>query len=942
MLKITPLEIAQQNSYLSGSNASYIEALYEEYLKNPQNVDANWQTYFQSLNQNQKSAACAWEKREISHQEIQEQFKRLAQKPSRPLVTAKVPANIKQEKVDDLITSFRTLGHLAANIDPLHKTATLDSRLTLEYYNFTEADLNKSFATGNTMPNSEASLSEIYTNLKKLYCGDLGFEFAYILDEVEHEWVRSYIEHRIPELKLNAEVKIQILKKLIAADGLEKHLDTKYKGQKRFSGEGADSLIPMLDMLAKHACAAQVRELVMCMAHRARLNVLINIMGQSPKELFKAFEGTKDYGLTTGDVKYHLGFANDIQTSRGPIHLSLAFNPSHLEFINPVVMGSVRARQDREPKDTQKDYALAVVIHGDAAFSGQGIVMETLSMSKTRAYDIGGTIHIVINNQVGFTTSDSNDLRSSRYCSDLGKMIEAPIIHVNGDDPEAAAKAIIFALDYRMTFHKDIIIDLVCYRRHGHQEVDEPRATQPLMYQLIDSHPTPRELYGKNLIEEGIVSQEEINRWVDDYRSRLDEGGRMVETLAKEQINRYVVNWATYLNQSWRSEVDTSLPKDRLINLGKKLTHLPKDFTLQRNVQMIFDARKKMTEGALPLDWGFAENLAYASLLVEGHPVRLSGEDCRRGTFFHRQAAVFDQKTGKSYMPIAHLDPSQAAVYIYDSLLSEAGTLGFECGYAAADPNSLVLWEAQYGDFANGAQVIIDQFLSSGYQKWNRLCGLIMLLPHGHEGAGPEHTSARLERYLQLCAQENMQVFVPTTPAQIFHLLRRQILRPLRTPLIVMTPKSLLRHKLAVSTFEDLAHGQLQLVIKEVDNLNPSKVKKLILCSGKIYYELLEKRRESNLDHIAIVRIEQLYPFPYDELKAAVKMYSNLEEVIWCQEEPRNQGAWFNTAHRIQKCLPENKIITYVGRSAMAAPAAGYPALHLKEQMAVIREALGV
>lgn len=940
MSKQSLLQALEQSSYLSGPNAAYIEALYEDYLKDPSTVNPDWQSYFSTLFREHRMATSAVEP---SHQSIQEEFKQMAKMPHFVAVEDMVPDS-EQEAVDELITAYRTLGHLQANINPLKPAPQVeDKRLSLDYYQLSSGDLSKSYKTRGILAKPKATLAEIHQQLKQLYCGTMGIEYSYILDRNEHEWVQSYIEQRLPQLSLSSEVKRHILKKLIAADGLEKYLEAQFKGKKRFSGEGADSLIPMLDALATHACTQGVQEVVMCMAHRARLNVLINTMGQSPHELFQEFAGNKEYGLTTGDVEYHLGYASDVNTAAGPIHLSLAFNPSHLEFINPVVMGSVRARQDHQQTENKLDYALAVVMHGDAAFAGQGIVMETLSMSKTRAYDIGGSIHIIINNQIGFTTSDPRDLRSSRYCSDLAKMIEAPIIHVNGDDPEAAVKAVMFAVDYRMTFKKDVVIDLVCYRRHGHQEVDEPRATQPLMYQIINQHPTPRQIYAEQLAKEKVCTLDDAKLWLDDYRTCLDEGQRVVDVITKEALqSQRPFIWSNYINKSWMIKVDTTVAKQKLLALGKKIITLPENFNLQRNVQMLMDARRKMTAEEIPLDWGYAETLAYASLLTEHHLVRISGEDARRGTFFHRHATLFDQKNGQNYTPLEHLADNQSKFYIYDSLLSEAGPLGFECGYAAANPLALVIWEAQYGDFVNGAQVIIDQFISSGYQKWNRLCGLVMFLPHGHEGAGPEHTSARLERFLQLCAQDNIQVFVPSTPAQIFHLLRRQILRPLRTTLVVMTPKSLLRHKLAVSTFEDLSHGQLHLVIPEIDAIDIKKVTRVILCSGKVYYDLLAKRRELGIEQTAIIRIEQLYPFPDEELTAVLADYASVSEFIWCQEEPQNQGAWFCTRHRIERCLPSGKSLTYAGRPSMAAPAVGYTARHQKEQNLLVCNALGI
>ena len=924
----------QVTSYLSGGNAPYIEELYDAYLKNPSTVDQEWRHYFEKI-------ANGHPVPDISHEEVRSQFRNMARQ-SRLAAPTTIPRADKQGNVDALITAYRRFGHLNANLDPLGSVPAPDTRLQLAHHHLSDADLNDDFDTHGLLKKPRAHLREILAALKSIYCNTIGVEYSRIYNDTEREWVRGYMEQRLPGLQFNAEMKQTILKKLTAAEGLEKYLDTKYPGQKRFSIEGGGSLIPMLYELGERARSAKVHELVIGMAHRGRLNVLMNIMGQSPRELFQEFEGTKDYGLTTGDVKYHRGFSSDVKTKEGPIHLSLAFNPSHLEFISPVVVGSIRARQERVEENGRRDYAMPILIHGDAAFAGQGICMETLSMSQTRAYVVGGTIHIILNNQIGFTTSDPEDARSSYYCSDLGKMIDVPIFHVNADDPEAVVKVAIIALDYRMKFHKDIIIDLVCYRRHGHQEVDEPRATQPMMYRIIDNHPTTRALYAKRLLEEGVYTQEEIDDLIDQYRQRLDEGRQVIETLHEGLSDHYAANWTPFIDRHWTTAVDTSVPMDTLNRLGKQITTLPEGFVLQRNVGMIMKARSKMAAGEQPLDWGYAETMAYATLLSEGYPIRFSGEDSRRGTFFHRHAALFDQNTGECYEPLEHLNNEQAHIQIYDSLLSEAGALGFEYGYSTADPHALVIWEAQFGDFANAAQVIIDQFISSAWQKWNRLSGLIMLLPHGYEGMGPEHSSARLERYLQLCAQDNIQVCVPTTPSQIFHLLRRQILRPFRKPLIVMTPKSLLRHKLAVSSLKDLATGQLQLLIPEIDDIDPANVRRVIVCSGKIYYELLEKRREAKIENIAILRIEQLYPFPYEDFKEALPIYSNMEEIVWCQEEPKNQGAWFCTRHRLMKCLSEGIELKYVGRRSMAAPAGGYPSLHKQQQIALVERALGL
>lgn len=595
------------------------------------------------------------------------------------------------------------------------------------------------------------------------------------------------------------------------------------------------------------------------MAHRGRLNVLVNTLGKNPRDLFDEFEGKKIVELGSGDVKYHQGFSSNVMTSGGEVHLALAFNPSHLEIVSPVVEGSVRARQDRR-KDSSGDKVVPISIHGDAAFAGQGVVMETFQMSQTRAYKTGGTIHLVINNQVGFTTSRQDDARSTEYATDVAKMIQAPIFHVNGDDPEAVLFVTQLAVDYRMQFKRDVVIDLVCYRRRGHNEADEPSGTQPLMYQQIAKQRTTRELYADALVNAGVLSAEQVQSKIDDYRDALDNGLHVVKSLVKEPNKELFVDWRPYLGHAWTARHDTRFDLKTLQELSSKMLEVPEGFVVQRQVSKIYEDRQKMAAGGLPINWGFAETLAYATLLFEGHPVRMTGQDVGRGTFSHRHAVLHNQKDDSVYVPLANLFDGQPRLDIYDSFLSEEAVLAFEYGFATTTPNSLVIWEAQFGDFANGAQVVIDQFITSGESKWGRLCGLTMLLPHGYEGQGPEHSSARLERYLQLCAEQNIQVCVPTTPAQVYHMLRRQVIRPLRKPLVVMTPKSLLRHKLAISTLEDLANGSFQTVIPEIDSLDPKKVDRVVLCSGKVYYDLLEKRRAEGREDTAIVRIEQLYP----------------------------------------------------------------------------------
>lgn len=919
-----------KTSYLSGGNASYIEELYEEFLKDPESVDHEWRQYFQSLP--------APETHDVSHADIRQHFIDLAKQPNKIAVSYSrdVVLERKQERVERLIEAYRAYGHLAAKIDPLGSSRPAVPELDLNYHDLSSADFPLQFRAPELMGTPTSNLAEIVARLQTIYCQHIGYEYMYIRDPEERKWIQQRIEKA--HFNFTAEDKRRILQELVAADGLEKYLSTKYVGQKRFSLEGGDALIPMLQKILHQGSEVGVKSVVIGMAHRGRLNVLVNVVGQSPEELFQEFEGKKDYGMTSGDVKYHLGFSSDIKTANGSMHVSLAFNPSHLEIIAPVALGSVRARQERR-HDEAHNQVLPILMHGDASFSGQGVVMETLNMSQINAFTVGGSIHIVINNQVGFTTNPI-DSRSSLYCTDIAKMIEAPVFHVNGDDAESTVFVAQLAAEYRHHFHKDCVIDLVCYRRLGHNEADEPAATQPLMYQFIRQHSVPYEVYLQQLIKEKVMTAAEGEEMVKDYRDLLDQGRRVVQLVQNPSAVEHPADWSPYMGQEWSRVVDTTLSWDKINRIGKELDHLPENFELQRQVGLMMTARSKMYRGELPLDWGCAETLAYASLLTEGYPIRICGQDSCRGTFGHRHAVLHDYETDERYIPLQHLNKNQASFKIYDSFLSEEAAMGFEYGYAATDPKTLTIWEAQFGDFANGAQVIIDQFMSSAEQKWRRLCGLVLFLPHGYEGAGPEHSSARLERYLQLCAENNMQVCVPTTPAQHFHMLRRQMLRPFRTPLIVMTPKSLLRNKLAVSSLEDLATGKFKLMIPEIDSIDAAKTQRIIFCNGKVYYDLLTKRRENNQNDVAIVRIEQLYPFPMDELKAELARYKNAKEIIWCQEEPQNQGAWFFVEDLIRKNLAKNQTLTYVGRKASASPAAGYSALHLKQQTELVNAAL--
>ncbi len=935
------LQQFRDSSAYYGANASFIEDLYEQFLKEPDSVGENWRERFKTL-QNQHAVQL-----DIPHSPIRNRFARLAE--DLPAASGRFPAAEteislqKQSSVTRMIHHYRLSGHLQANCDPLGlypRPPVPD--LDPTYYGLSDLDMNTVFDTGTLYGDEKLPLHQILSIVKQTYCGNIGSEYAHIVDIGINSWIAYRLESTRGKIELSPEKKKIVLRLLTAAEGIEKYLHRKYVGQKRFSLEGGECLIPLLDELIQTAGSYGSKEVVIGMAHRGRLNVLVNSLGKSPSVLFDEFEGSYStlQQASAGDVKYHMGFSSDVDTPGGPVHLALAFNPSHLEIINPVVEGSVRARQDRRGKNGTLE-VLPILIHGDAAFAGQGVVMETLNLAETPAYSTGGTIHIVINNQIGFTTSNSFDARSTLYCTDVANMVQAPVFHVNGDDPEAVLFATGLALDYRTEFQKDVVIDLVCYRRHGHNEADEPAVTQPIMYQKIRNHPTTRKIYADRLIQENILSEEEARQMGEDYILALEQGEKVGYPVLEQVVNSYTVKWNQFFGSNWSTPCNTTLPLDQLRALTDKLTRQPPGFELHPRVEKIQETRIKMAAGALPIDWGFAETLAYASVLTQGHNVRLTGQDVARGTFFHRHAILHNQINGETYVPLNHLNHNQGIFRIYNSLLSEEGVLGFEYGYSTAEPDSLVIWEAQFGDFANGAQVVIDQFISSGESKWGRLCGLTMLLPHGYEGQGAEHSSARLERFLQLCAENNMQICVPTTPAQIFHLLRRQILRPYRKPLIVMSPKSLLRHKLAVSTLEQIASGQFYPLIGEIDEISPKKVTRVILCSGKVYYELLEARRAKQLDHVAILRIEQLYPFPLKQLTHELGSFPKLKELIWCQEEPQNQGAWYQIKHRFLKLVGNEIKLEYIGRPMSASPAEGSFKRHIEGQKKVVEAALG-
>ena len=930
------------SSHFSGGNAAYIEGLYETYLHDPNGVPEEWSSFFDSLPRTNGSITP-----DISHDTIIQHFELLGRRQARPTPAPgsggiHLEHERKQVKVVQLISSYRFRGHQKASLDPLGIMQREDvPDLHLHFHGLTDADLDTTFQTSPLyMGKPEATLREIVETLEETYCGHLGPEFMHITSFAEKQWLAQRFESVRSKPTYGNEARIDVLNRLTAAEGLEKHLDSKYPGTKRFGLEGGESLIPLLDCLVRRSGEYGGKEIVMAMAHRGRLNVLVNILGKNPAEMFEEFEG-KRLVNTSGDVKYHQGFSSNVMTPGGEVHMALGFNPSHLEISCPVVVGSGRARQDRR-NDPTGQKVVPILMHGDAAFAGQGVVMETFQLSQTRAYKTGGTIHIVINNQVGFTTSRQDDARSTEYCTDIAKMVQAPILHVNGDNPDAVMFAAMLAMDYRYEFGKDVVIDLVCYRRRGHNETDEPSSTQPLMYSIIRKHSTTRTLYAQKLVSEGVLEQDQANDMANEYRASLDNGDFVVHNLVREPDTSLFVDWEPYLGHDWRTPAKTGLDLKVLQATATQITTIPDGIQVQRQVAKIYDDRRKMAGGALPLNWGMAELLAYGTLLEEGYPIRITGQDVRRGTFSHRHAVVLNQKDGEAYLPLANMSNDQPRFDIYDSVLSEEAVLAFEYGYATTAPAGLIIWEAQFGDFANGAQVVIDQFIASGEHKWGRLSGLTMMLPHGFEGQGPEHSSARLERFLQLCAEHNMQICNPTSPAQIFHLLRRQAIRPMRRPLVIMSPKWILRHKLATSSLEELANGEFKNVIAD-PSIEATAAKRVVLCSGKVYYHMLEEREARGITDIALVRLEQLYPFPDLELEEVLKPYTNINDIIWCQEEPMNQGAWYSSQHHMRHVMQRTHPqlhLSYVGRESSAAPAAGYMSVHLEEQKKFIDEAL--
>ena len=935
----------QGNTYLFGGNAPYVEEMYENYLANPGSVPDTWREYFDALQH--VPAVDGSNAKDVPHLPVINAFAERAKQGGTKVVVASADAEMgrKRTAVQQLIAAYRNVGQRWADLDPLKRTERPNiPELEPSFYGFSDADQETVFDASNTFfGKDKMPLRELLNALRETYCGTIGVEYMYATDQVQKRWWQQKLESIRSKPNFSADKKKRILERLTAAEGLERYLHTKYVGQKRFSLEGGESFIAAMDELINSAGAKGVQEVVIGMAHRGRLNVLVNTLGKMPKDLFAEFEHTAPEDLPAGDVKYHQGFSSDVSTTGGPVHLSLAFNPSHLEIVNPVVEGSVRSRMDRrgDPKGKQ---VLPVLVHGDAAFAGQGVNQETLALSETRGYTTGGTVHLVINNQIGFTTSDPRDLRSTLYCTDIVKMIESPVLHVNGDDPEAVCLAVQLALEFRMEFAKDVVVDIVCYRKLGHNEQDTPALTQPLMYKKISQHPGTRKLYADKLAAQGLGETlgEDMAK---AYRAALEEGKHTVDLVLTNFKSKYAVDWSPFLGKSWTDAGDTAIPLAEWKRLAERITTVPEGFTVHTLVKKVLEDRAAMGRGEINVDWGMGEHMAFASLVASGYPVRLSGEDCGRGTFVHRHAVLHDQKREKwdvgTYVPLQHVADNQAPFNVIDSILSEEAVLGFEYGYASNDPNTLVIWEAQFGDFVNGAQVVIDQFIASGEVKWGRVNGITLMLPHGYEGQGPEHSSARLERFMQLCADTNMQVVQPTTASQIFHVLRRQMIRPLRKPLVIMTPKSLLRNKDATSPLAEFTKGGFQTVIGDRGDVKADKVKRVIACSGKVYYDLAKRREEKGIDDVAVLRVEQLYPFPHKAFAAELKKYPGATEVVWCQDEPQNQGAWFFVQHYIHENMASGQRLGYAGRAASASPAVGYAHLHQNQQKALIDAAFG-
>lgn len=919
-------------SYLKSINAGYIDELYARFVADPDSVDASWRLLFEGL-----------ELGATAEGEAPAPASAPAESPVSLSPGAPSGEEAAEAKAGLFIQSFRELGRLLANVDPLTPAPQHHDLLRIERFGLTQADLKRTFAAGRLLEMGPATLEEIIQRLREIYAGSIGVEFTHIEDGDSRSWLRHRMEKSRNRADIDTETKKRILRKLTESEVFEHFLHTRYVGQKRFSGEGADGVIPLIDCLIEKGGELGVKEIVMGMAHRGRLNVLVNTFGKPPEAIFGEFEGklNAEQDSGEGDVKYHMGFSANVVTRGGhPVHLSLASNPSHLEAVDPVIEGVARAKQEMY-NDANREQVVPILVHGDASFAGQGIVYETLNLSQLEGYKTGGTIHIVINNQVGFTTSPG-EARSTTYATDLAMMLEIPIFHVNGDDPEALWYLGQLCMEYRQKFHRDVVIDLVCYRRHGHNEGDEPSFTQPLMYKKIKSRSTPRAIYAQRLVEAGTLTEADAKAMVDE----LTDGFAQAQERARSES---LPTSVSVFEGTWRglhkpapeemfAPVQTQVPAETLREIGAAIFGEPKNFTPHPKLVKLLHGRLESATAGKGMDWGTVENLCYGSLVWEGQTVRLSGQDAERGTFSHRHSVLHDYETGEKFTPLQHL--GRGRFFVYNSHLSEAGVLGFEFGYALADPRALTIWEAQFGDFSNGAQIIIDQFITTAESKWKRMNGLVMLLPHGYEGQGPEHSSARLERYLQLCGRYNMQVANFTTPAQLFHALRRQVKRNFRKPLVVMSPKSLLRHPLAVSDITDLAEGRFHELLDDPGIQDKQAVRRVLLCSGKIFYELYQEREKREARDRAVVRIEQLYPWPERQLEELLATYPDNVEISWVQEEPRNMGAWIFMRDRWLDGRLGNRKITYVGRPTSATPAVGSAKAHEKEQKLLIETAL--
>ncbi len=942
----------RESTEFYGANAAYIAEIYEQYLHNPSAVDQSWQEYFREVGDNAAGISTdfygpSWNRARTQIVGYRESSAAAAKAPQK---TAETDASSDSIRAHMLIRAYRVRGHLVASLDPLGLTKQASHpELEPERYGFSEADHDREIFIGGWLGKEKATLREIISTLQQSYCSNFTCEHIHIQSLEKKEWLEEKIESSLGRPTLSAEEKKSVLRKLIEVVGFEEFLHIKYPGTKRFSAEGGENLMTAMEAAVATAARLGVQEVVLGMPHRGRLNVLTAFMGKPYPAMLSEFAGNlanPDFINASGDVKYHLGISTDKEFEGNEVHLSLTANPSHLEAVNPVVTGKVRAKQDQR-KDETRDTVMGLLLHGDAAFCGQGVVAETLSLADLEGYKTGGTIHIVVNNQVGFTTNP-HEGHISPYPTDIAMAIQAPIFHVNGDDPEAVLHAARIAAEYRQKFNKDVILDIWCYRKHGHNEGDEPRWTQPKMYREIDAKPTPREIYAERLINGGTITRAEFDMMKMDFHAELEE--------AYEASNNYKPDKADMLEGKWSGmkkvddeetpKTQTGVDVKKLKKIGKKLSQAPEGAKLHRGIERVLGLRAKMIESGEGLDWAMGEALAFGSLLEEGVPIRLSGQDCERGTFSHRHSVIIDQENEQKYCLLNELSDKQAGYEVINSNLSEFAVLGYEYGYSSAEPNALVLWEGQFGDFSNGAQIIIDQFIASAEVKWLRMSGLVMLLPHGYEGQGPEHSSARLERYLQLCAENNLVVANCTTPANYFHILRRQMKRDFRKPLIMMTPKSLLRHKRATSTLADMGKDTtFKRVYPESAKLAAnSKVRKLVICSGKVYYDLLEAREAAKIKDVAIIRLEQIYPFPHKSLLAEVKKYKNAE-VVWVQEEPANMGAWNFVDRRLESVIYEAGTRAawpnYIARPAAAATAAGYMKIHQKEQKDIIDAALG-